>query len=284
MLSKTSLKILYQLSIGNAEIKGIAAAIGKSDKQIYRECIKLKNLRMIKSERGHILPEKLPHVTLLLQTLREHSNVIDLFSGSGTIVLAALVTKKNIEQISKETGLKKSIIYRIIKKASHIGMIYKREGYTLNEKGWPKAFEFFEELSRVNKLIDSRVPATSEIFYKNDREIVFSDSSEIDAAKTAFSVYGEYGIKLYLLTNYYYLPKQKLTKNEILLHSIYVAERTGSREIIFLSLFYINYKKEIRLRHPMLKNIDRIIRGEKVQNYPNLSEIKSRCEVYDIEI
>ncbi|MFH0875430.1 MAG: hypothetical protein V1859_05815 [archaeon] len=284
MFSKTGLRILHQVSIGQDNLKEIAKAIKKSDKQIYRECKKLIDEGYIKLDRGKILPERQPHISLLLQVLREHDNVTGLFSGCGTLIFASLINKKSIGQICEETGLKKSIIYRKINQASNIGLIYKKDGYVLNEKLWPKALDFFQELDRVNKTVDRRVPATSEIFYKNNDEIVFSDNAKIDAAKTAFSVYNDYGIKLYLLTNYYYLPKKKLTKNDILLHSIYIAEKSGVREIIFVSLFYIKYKNKISIRHQMLEKIDRILMGEKIPGYPYLSEIKSRCDVYDIRI
>jgi predicted transcriptional regulator len=284
MLSKTSLRILYQLSIGQGSLKEIAKSIKKSDKQVYRECKKLKNVGYIDLERGEVFPERLPHVNLLLQTLREHDNVIDLFSGSGIIVLVSLIEQKSIENIIEETQLKQSIIYRKIKQAESIGLVIKKEGYVLNEKLWPKAAMLFQELSRLNRFVDNRVPANSEIFYKSKEEIIFSNVTDINATKTAFSAYEGYGIKLYLLTNYYHLPTKNLTKKDILSHSIYIAEKSGIREKIFTTLFYIKFKKETNLKHPMLENIDKILKGEKIPDYPKLSEIKSRCDVYDIEI
>ena len=56
--------------------------------------------------------------------------------------------------------------------------------------------DFLEELKKYEDTTDERIPVSSIIYYKKDEEIVFSNKEELDAAKTAFSAYEEYGISI----------------------------------------------------------------------------------------
>ncbi len=130
-----------------------------------------------------------------------------------------------------------------------------------------------------------RSPESAIIYYKKGDEIVFSSKEELDAVKTAFSAYQEYGIGLLNVTHFYYLPKKMLTKEDILKHSLYIAEKDmDTRYLIFIALFYAKYKKEFKTKHPILINISTILVGGEVKGYPKYQEIKDRAEVYKIKV
>ncbi len=112
-----------------------------------------------------------------------------------------------------------------------------------------------------------------------------TSKEELDAVKTAFSAYQEYGIGLLNVTHFYYLPKKMLTKEDILKHSLYIAEKDmDTRYLIFIALFYAKYKKEFKTKHPILINISTILVGGEVKGYPKYQEIKDRAEVYKIKV
>lgn len=110
---------------------------------------------------------------------------------------------------------------------------------------------------------------------------MFSNKAKQDAALTAFSAYE--GIKLLLPTNYYYLPKRKLSKKEVFTHSLYVAEKEKTiRHLTYIALFYIKFK--IQCSHPIISTIKDILNGKTIKGYPTLKEIKEKADVYDIRI
>ena len=142
-----------------------------------------------------------------------------------------------------------------------------------------------EEIKRSESKTDPRIPASAIIYYKKKDHIVFSSKEELDAVKTAFSAYKDYGINLLNITNFYYLPKQALSKEDILRHSLCIAEKDMDiRYLIFIALFYAKYRKELKIKHQILININLVLSGKEVKGYPKYPEIKDRAEVYKIEV
>ena len=144
----------------------------------------------------------------------------------------------------------------------------------------------FYELKKYEDSIDQRIPVNSVIYFKNTEEIIFSNKENIDAEKTAFSAYSKFGIELLLITNYYYLPKKQLAKKEVFMHSLMVAEKSNDiRDLIFVALFLAKYKKELAgINHSIVKNLNRVLSGEKIPGYPSLAEIKDRARIYNIKV
>lgn len=287
-LSQTELKILQQIAIGNKDIKIISEVIKKSNKQIYKSSQKLKNYDFLYLSNGILEPRKATHITLLLQILAKYPNLIQLFSGSGLLMLTALTQPKTAEQIIIETGLKKTVIYDKIKQGINISVVVqnRNQKYILNEKVWNDLKELFEEFKRHEETTDSRVPANSTIYYKNEKEILFSNKAELDAMPTGFSAYENYGIKLFLTTNYYYLPKKSLSKQNVFFHSLQITEKEKDiRHLTYIALFYVKFKKEFsKMTHPLIEKIKQILQGKTIKGYPTLEELKEKAEVYDIRL
>ncbi|HOW29807.1 MAG TPA: hypothetical protein PK685_04025, partial [archaeon] len=131
------------------------------------------------------------------------------------------------------------------------------------------------------------VPVGSTIYYKNEKEIVFSIKQNInDATLTSFSAFKDYNLLIYTLENFYYLPKKQLTKQDILLHTLAIVEKTKEfRDRLYLALFYYKYKDEFKdIKHPILDNLNKIFAGEKIDRYPPLKEIKEKAKVYGIKM
>lgn len=285
-ISQTELKILGQISQGNMTITDIAKAIKKSEKQVYKASQKLIKKGFLELSKGNLEPKKSSHVTLLLHLLADYPNLTQLLSESGIEILSTLFEPKTVEDIINKTGLKKSIVYKKLQKARTISVIKrKNKQYFLNEKLWSKLREFLEEFKRLIETTDPRVPANSVIYYKTDKEILFSNRIKQDAILTAFSTYENYGIKLLTPTNYYYLPKKRLSKKEIFIHSLYVTEKEKTiRHLTYAALFYVKFKKDLSsIKHPILEKIKIILKDKKISGYPKLEEIKEKAEIYDIK-
>ncbi len=286
-LSKGELEILREIADGNRDIKNIALALKKSKVQIYRSGQNLIERGLIERSDGTYIILKSTVGSLLVQLLGDFPSLVDPFSDSGIELLISLLEPKNISELIKTSGIKRAQIFKKIKQGRAMSLIRKIDNkYGLNEKLWAKAIDFLKELKKDQEITDDRVPGNSTIYYKNEREILFSNKERVEATITAFSVYGLYGIKILPLKEYYYLPKKKLTKKQIFMHSLYIAEKEQEiRYIIFIALFYIKYKKELQgIKHIILDNIKNIFEGKRLSGYPRLEEIKEKAELYDIKI
>lgn len=286
MVSETEFKVLQQIAQGNTDIPTIAQKLRKDISRIYRTKKTLTEKGFIEPMEGCFQPKKTTHVTLLLQLLTKYPNIVPLLHSSGIIILTGLLTPKTIAELEKETRLKKSIIYKKIKQATDISVVIKKEHtrYVINEKIWIDLKRFLEEYKKFEETTDPRIPANSIIYYKNDKEIIFSNNETLDATPTGFSAYKFYGIKLLLPTTYYYLPKKNLSKKSVFIHSLHVTEKeTDIRHITYLSLFYKKHKDELSsITHPILTNIRQVLKGKDIKGYPSLEEIKEKADVYDI--
>ena len=283
-LSSTELKVIEQIAKNNKSINLIAKSIKKSNKQVYRAVKKLKEIGFIDNS---LEPIKSVHNNLLQQLILEYPSLISPLSNSGINIFASILEPKTIKEIIQKTGLKKGIIYKKFRIVKNISLVTKKNNkYALNEKIWSKLKDFFLELNKYEEIIDKRIPASSIIYFKNEKEIIFSNKEELNAALTAFSKYNQYNLKLLLPVYYYYLPNKELTKKEIFQHSLYIAEKEKSiRNLIYIALFYIKFKKELsKIKHEIINNINIILKGKSLLNYPTLKEIKEKAQIYDIRL
>jgi len=93
----------------------------------------------------------------------------------------------------------------------------------------------------------------------------------------------DYGIELGLRDNYYTLPKRELSIEEVFIHSLDSAEDRSQK--LFCILFYLRNRDKLRsVLHPMMKDIEAVLQGEKVKGYPSLEDVEDRTEMYGIEL
>jgi len=286
--SQTDLRILEQLAQGTTDIKTIATRLQKSEKQIYASSQKLKAKNILDLFNGNLEPKKIPHFTLLLRLLKNHPNLTTIISGSGLAILGHLITPKKVTDIVQGTGISKSVVYDTIQQCLSISIIKRKADntYMINPDIWPDLQEFLHALIIYDETTDPRVPANSTIYHKNNKEILFSNNSSLDATRTGFSAYEQYGFKLLLPAIYYYLPKKNLSKKDVFVHSLYITEKEQDiRHLTYISLFYVKYKNELTdVKHPFLDNIKQLLQGKHIEGYPSLEEIREKADVYDIRL
>lgn len=286
-LSLTELKVLEQLAHGNKTVKAIAAALKKSDKQIYRTRRKLAAKRFITPSEKVLELTKSVHVALLLPLLSVFPSLTKPLSESGIKIFTSLLDPKNITKIVQETGFKKGIIYQKLRQAKQISLVLKHnKDYVINEQIWLKVSHFLQELKKYEEATDERIPANSVIYFKSDREIVFSTPEAVDACLTGFSAYEQYDLRILSPIPDYYLPKKKLTIGEVFRHSLWiVGKEQDIRNLIYVALFYIKFKSKIsKIKHTIIDNIKAILSGKVISGYPTLLEIKEKAEIYDLRI
>lgn len=285
--SKTELNIVAQIAQGKRRVKEIAKALKKSTFQIYRSGKKLREKDVLSLHNSLYEPKKYTHVSMLIQLLVDYPSLVKPLSDSGLDLLIRLLEPKTVSQLIRESNTKRTQVFKKLKEAKGISLVKVTKGkYALNDTLWNNFIELLKEVKKYEQTTDSRIPASSIIYYKDGEKILFSNKETIDATLSAFSSYEDYGIKLGLLRNYYYLPKKELSIKEIFVHSLYVAQRENTiQSLIFIALFYAKYKSKLsHIKHPIRKNIDKIFEGEQIPRYPSLEEIRDRARVYDIQL
>ncbi|MEK6970455.1 MAG: helix-turn-helix domain-containing protein [archaeon] len=285
--SQTELKALSEVGKGDATVDRIAQALEIGRAQMYRVVQSLAKKGILSVQRGLIVPDRKTHVNMLLTTLARAPQLSIPLSGTGFQIYAVAIEPKTLSQLAKETGLHKTTLIKKINQGNRISLLlHKEKMYRVNEKVWPQVREFLIEFKKYEESIDPRIPVNAVIYFKNEDEIIFSSDEELDATLTAFSAYENFGIKLYNITYFYYLPKKKLTAEEVFRHSIYVTQKTGEiRHIIFVALFYLKHGEKLsKVEHPIIEKLKRTFYGEKFGGFPSLQEIKDRAAVYDLEV
>ena len=169
-LSKTELSILSEIAKGNENVSEIAKVLSKSKSQIYKIIKKMQKKDIIESlEYSNIIAKKQVHISLLLGILRENKSLMDFLAASGIKILIALEHPQTITKIIVETGLKRGIIYRKLKKAISINLIRKKgKEFEINDAIWSTIREFIVSLLKYEQILDTRIPAESIIYFKKN--------------------------------------------------------------------------------------------------------------------
>lgn len=284
--SKTELMLLSFVGRGERKLVNLAKALNISLSQVYRICKKLEHDGILTLKNSILRPELKTHINLLLINLAFADNLSGPLSGAGISVYSSLLEKKTIAEIQKDTGLHRTTIFKKINEGRRMSLLFKENGtYRINEKLWLKVIDLISEIKKYEECTDQRVPVNSIIYYKTDSEILFSNNEVLDASLTAFSKYGENGIKILDITNYYYLPRKKLSIKNAFVHSLLVAEKSlEPRHLIFIALFLLKHKFLSRVEHPIVKQLLNIFKGKKVEKYPTIEEIRDRAKIYNLEV
>jgi len=195
-------------------------------------------------------------------------------------------TPKSVARLADETGIPIKTVYYYLKDLIKLGIIRKTKTgrgylYSFNHLFWGDLKDFVTSLLeyRFRRLVPrDALPIKGYLDH-----VLFKSIRQHDATFTSFSAYGDYGIDLGLLDNYYTLPKRELSIKEVFIHSMDSAESLQQK--LFFILFYLKNKDELEgVEHPMIKEIKAVLEGERIKGYPSLEEIRERAELYEIEL
>ena len=175
-------------------------------------------------------------------------------------------------------------MYKLIQSGRRIGLILKvKNKFVINENNWPKLKEFLQELLKQEMSFDKRVPKNSIIYFKSEKEILFSTSETINASKAAFLAFSEFGITVLPLTNYYYLPKRKLSATEVFDQALLITKTDfGYRNLVFLAMFLL--KNNIKSDDEIVKNLYRVFAGIDLPNYPSKKDLQEKAKLYGLRL
>jgi hypothetical protein len=195
-------------------------------------------------------------------------------------------TPKSLEALVKETGMPGDTLYGYLKGFLRLGVVSRSKSgkaycYSFNSKLWQELKDFVTALTEYQVL--SLVPREALLIKSYGNSVLFKSIRPQDATPTSFSAYEDYGIELGLRDNYYTLPKRALSIQEVFIHSLDSAGELSQR--LFCILFYLKNKDKLdAIDHPMMKDLNAVLQGERIRGYPTLEDIKDRTDLYDIKL
>jgi hypothetical protein len=195
-------------------------------------------------------------------------------------------TPKSLEALVKETGMPGDTLYGYLKGFLRLGVVSRSKSgkaycYSFNSKLWQELKDFVTALTEYQVL--SLVPREALPIKSYGNSVLFKSIRPQDATPTSFSAYEDYGIELGLRDNYYILPKRALSIQEVFIHSLDSAGELSQR--LFCILFYLKNKDKLdAIDHPMMKDLNAVLQGERIRGYPTLEDIKDRTDLYDIKL
>lgn len=251
-LTKPMLRAFYYIISGENTLTKVAKALNKS---IYwtdaiinsleeEGFIAKENSYKLKGSRILVTAANTLHAVKLKALLFEYLGISfeDILTESRLLYLAALSEDWMTTDIAvKLSGISKHIIYRYRKGLKDRGVIIKNKNlYKVNGEAWPLLREFLTAYKNYAK-VDGQVmwKYNEEIIFKVNREGLIQDNA------TGLHMYKNFGVNVGVISALCLLPKRKISKEEIFVHSLFEVDdpRTLHLALTFYLKNNLNFKK-----------------------------------------
>jgi predicted transcriptional regulator len=259
-------------------INELATGLKKSKSQVYRILRKLGEKGVI--ENSQLV--SLPYLKKLIFLIRKNKNLVDLFSDSGLPILLQLRKSMLVDAVAKELSLNEQTVYKTISKAREIGLvIIAMKKYLVNPGAWSEVLDFLNSLWEQEMSFDKRTPKNSIIYYKSEKEILFSTDESVNASFAAFSAFSKFGVNFLPKTNYYFLSKQKLTEEKVYEQALKVVEKNWDyRLLTILGIFALCNK--ISFDKKLVKEFQLIFSGREIDMMPLPKDFREKAKEYGL--
>ena len=260
------------------EINQLVKTLKKSKSQVYRILQKFKEKEIIKNDKL----VSLPYLKKLILLIRKNKNLVDLFSDSGLPILLQLRKTKLVCEVVEELGVDEQTIYKTISKARQIGLV-KQNGkkYMINKENWGEVLDFLNSLLEQEMSFDKRVPKNSVIYFKSEKEVLFSTEETVDATLAAFSAFSKFGVNFFPETNYYVVPKQRLSDEKVYDQALKVVEKNRDYRLLVILGIFALYNK-ISSDKKLVKEFVLILSGKEFDKMPSQEEFKEKAREYGV--
>lgn len=281
-ITKKMIKVLTLIVQGHDTRKKIAEKLGLSETWISDNLSKLEKLRFITKKRKYrmvyleLAENSFAQEFKSLVESKPSINFEDFLYGLNFRILSyCLFDWKTSQSIANQLGLNKKTIWNRLTVLRARGLLTKkRKFYLTNKKAWPLLYSFLEKYRMF-------YTGKGRILWKFEDELVFCVTNEGDnkGSLTGFSQYTRLKVPLYLNVFCCYLPKKRLSKEKIFVHSL--LEVSDSRELMLALVFYLKHKlskkrlEDLALKYDCsekLEDLKRILRQEKTKVFSFIKE------------
>lgn len=262
------------------DIWAVAKALNLSQSQAYRVVKKLKEKGVV--NKGVLVSA--PYLKKLFLLLRKNPNLVSILRDSNLAILLQLLSPKTVKEISGLLNCDEQTVYKLIQQARRIGLVLKiKNKFVINGANWPFGKEFLEDLLRQEMSFDKRTPKDSVIYFKSEKEILFSTNSSVDASRAAFSAFADFEVKVLPVTNYYFFPKKKFVAREVFGQALLVTKTDFDyRNLVFLAIFLL--KHNVKSDDEIVKNLYRVFGGSSIDGYPSKKDLQEKAKLYGVSM
>jgi predicted transcriptional regulator len=289
MYSKTEMLLLHGLCKGATTVPELSVMMKVGKVQTYRTITSLKEKGAVRFEDGNVIPQNQSHLYTLMNLMHDSSAAVTLLAGNGLDIIRELREPGTAAEVSVRLGVSQRTVSRSIKRMRNVGMLSKEgDRYSLNKKMWRGLRPLADRYADYWESFDERVPPGSRIYRKSPSRVVFSNDRDLKCTKTAFSIFGEYGITSYQDTHYYCDLPHPPTIRDVMIHCFDVIEAESDWRLRMMALiFYKKNRKELEdMRHHMKDEMELVLRTKKgrVEGWVPLWEMQERAEMYGVDL
>ena len=289
MYSNSEMQLLSHVGKGTVDISELSGAMELSKVQIYRTVASLEKKGAVRYEKGEIIFQKQPHLYTLVNVMHDAASAVTLLAGNGLGIIKEMREPRTAAEVAEKLGLSQRTVSRSIKGMRNVSMLSKiGDRYVINDRIWPDLRPLADRYADYSESFDERVPSGSRIYHRSGSLVIFSDDRDLEHTRTAFSRFGEYGIKIYLDTKYYCNLPDTLTVREILSHCLEIITTEKNWRLRMMTLiFYKKYRNELKdIVHPMKDEMETVLKTKKgkVNGWVPLKEMQERAEMYGVDL
>lgn len=290
-LSQNEIKALLLITSSERILlpRDITNHLGLQRGSVSRIITNLRDKGLVDREDSGIVLAKPPPADSFKRLYYAHrASPFHLLLADGRIELLTRLddSKKSPKELHKQARVPLKTVYYYLHDLTRLGVVVitmkgKRSLYSFNYVYWSALKDFVSALQEYDKV--RLVPRDALLIKIYEDGVLFKSLRAQDASFTSFSAYIDYGIELGLRDNYYTLPKREPSIEEVFIHSLDSAE--GRTQKLFCILFYLRNRDKLQsVLHPMMKDMEAVLQGEKVKGYPSLEDVEYRMEMYGIEL
>ena len=290
-LNRNEIKALLLITSSESVLRplDINAHLGLRRGSVSRIITNLRDKGLVDRENSGIVLAKAHPADSFKRLYYAHRvSPFQLLLADGRIELLSSLdhSTKSAKELHEQAAIPLKTVYYYLHELARLGVVVttkKGKGslYSFNYVYWGALKDFVSALQEYDKT--RLVPRDALLIKIYKDSVLFKSLRAQDATFTSFSAYMDYGIELGLRDNYYTLPKRELSIDEVFIHSLDSAE--GRSQRLFCILFYLRNRDKLQsVLHPMMKDIETVLQGEKVKGYPSLEDVKDRTEMYGIKL
>jgi len=260
------------------DVNELAKGLKKSKSQVYRILQKLEDKGIIEND----ILASLPYLKKLIFLIRKNKNLVNLFSDSGLPILLQLRKPSLIDGVAVELDINEQTVYKTISKAREVGLvIIAMRKYLINPADWSEVLDLLNSLWEQEMSFDKRTPKNSIIYYKSEKEVLFSTEENFNTSFGAFSAFEKFGVNFLPKTNYYVLPKQKLTKEKVYEQALSVVEKNWDYRLLTILGIFALYNK-ISSGKRLVKEFQLIFAGREIDKMPSPKDFREKAREYGV--
>lgn len=277
------LRIFIEITKGTSTLEALAQAQHKSVNWITEVIQDLEKEGFVSKKRNYatkgsrILIEISPtsHALKLKELLFAYSGISfeEILTDSRLLFLEAISEDWMSMEIAMQlSGISKYSIEKYRPQLKKRGVIMQKKNlYTINEKAWPLLKEFLLAYKNYG-VVEGQVK------WKYNNEVLFEVNNEklIQDNATGLYTYKDFGIEVGVVSALCILPKSKLIKEEVFVHSLF--EVKDPRTLHLALTFYIKNKLDYSKVMPLAMKYGKYIMFE---NFITLLKTKEEKLKYD---